>query len=154
MSRALLNTTGGHLHSPVDDLESFFWVAVWSVFFNKDIAKDRSDQERSIRNHLVECRKADAIDTYSTLLFGPTISNIVRHFQTVLFDWWFKVRDRSATWFVKVQRDAPENVGREYYLPHFHRFALEGVADVLEVLSDHWNKEIGWESWSAPEPLS
>ena len=154
MSRALLNTTGGHLHSPVDDLESFFWVVVWSVFFNKDIAKDHSDQERSIRDRLVECRKADAIDTYSTLLFGPTTSNIVRHLRPVLYAWWMKVRNRDAEWTMEILSGAPVDAGREYYLPHFHRFALEGVADVLEVLLDHWNKEIGWESWAAPEPLS
>jgi len=152
MSRALLDAEGSHLHSPVDDLESFFWVAVWSVFFNKDIAKGHSNGERSIRDHLVGCRKSNAMDKYSTLVCDATTSNIVQRFQAVLFDWWTKVQNRSATWSRKVLRDAPQNAGREYYLPHFHRFALEGVADVLQVLSDHWNDEIGWESWAAPKP--
>ena len=47
MSRTLLSS-GDWLHSPVDDLESFFWVAVWSVFFNKDDTRVYSDEEKDI----------------------------------------------------------------------------------------------------------
>ena len=154
MSRALQRARGGYLHSPVDDLESFFWVAVWSVFFNKDDAGDPSDEERSIRDDLIGCHKDIAMNTYSGLVFDATTSNIAQRFHTVLYDWWKKVWDRNITWANKVLHRAPKDAGQEYYLPHFHRFALEGVADVLEVLSNHWNDEIGWESWAAPKPSS
>jgi len=139
-----------HLHSPVDDLESFFWVAVWSVFFNKDHKEDRSDEEKSIMELLAGCRKDDAMREYSTLVPNNTTSDIVQHLQAVLYDWWMKVRDRDVTWTNEVVRGAPEEAGEEYYLPRFHRFALEGVADVLEVLLTHWDNEAGWKSW-APE---
>jgi len=42
-----------------------------------------------------------------------------------------------------------EGKGGEYYLPYFHHFALQGVVDVLEILEEHWNGDIGWESWVA-----
>jgi len=46
--------------------------------------------------------------------------------------------------------DAPNDASGEYCLPHFHRFALQGVVEVLEVLADHWDEEISWESWTNP----
>lgn len=54
MSRPLFKATGDYLHSPVDGLESFFWVTVWSVIFNKDDTGDKSAQEMHIRDDLQE----------------------------------------------------------------------------------------------------
>jgi len=151
MSRALYDAKKGYLHSPVDDLESFFWVAVWSVFFNKDHKGAYSDVEKDIMDHLTQGDKDRAMNQYSGLVCDATTSNIGRHLQAVMYAWWKKVRDRNVTWSMEVLTRAPENAGRDYYLPHFHRFALEGVADILEVLSHHWDKEIGWKSWAGPE---
>ena len=91
---------------------------------------------------------------YSLFVPDATTSNIVRHLQAVLVDWWLKVQNRNMTWTNEVLRRAPEEAGGEYYLPHFHRFALEGVADVLEVLLTHWDKEAGWKSWAALGPAA
>ena len=154
MSRTLYDAKRGYLHSPVDDLESFFWVAVWSVFFNKDHTKAYSDEEKDIMEHLVDGQKDRAMNKYSELVCDATTSNIGRHSQAVLDDWWMKVQNRNRKWSREVLRGAPKNAGGDYYLPHFHRFTLEGVADVLEVLSHHWDKEIGWKSWAGPEPSS
>jgi len=153
MSLALSDARGSRLHSPVDDLESFFWVAIWSVFFNKDHAKGKaySDEEKDIMDHLARGDKGRAIDKYSELVCDDTTSDIGRHLQAVLDDWWTKVRDTNREWSKEVLRGAPKNAGRDYYLPHFHCFALEGVADALEVLLKHWEKEIGWKSWAGPE---
>ena len=156
MSRTLSDAEGSYLHSPVDDLESFSWVAIWSVFFNKDHTKAEaySNQEKKIMDYLTDGQKRRAIDRYSELVCDDTTSNIGRHSQAVLYDWWTKVQDRSRKWSKEVLCGAPKNAGRDYYLPHFHRFALEGVADVLEVLSNHWDEEIGRESWAEAEPSS
>jgi len=152
MSRALHDAKKGYLHSPVDDLEPFFWVAFWSVFFNKHHTGAYSDEEKDIMDYLVDGQKGRAMDTYSELVCDDTTSNIGRHSQAVLDDWWTKVRDRNRKWSKEVLRGAPKNVGRDYYPPHFHRFALEGVADALEVLLNHWDEEmIGWKSWAGPE---
>ena len=157
MSRALLNARRNYLHSPVDDLESCFWVSVWSVFFNKDEAneKHRSVQEGRIKHRLDKTDKAGAMDSISELqLRGgrQKHSNITHRFQPALFDWWVRVQYRNKVWGNEVIDNAPENAGKEYYLPYFHRFALEGVLQALQVLEKHWNGEIGWESWTAPAP--
>jgi len=149
MSWALLDGDSDYLHSPVDDLESFFWVAVWSVLFNEDNAKGQSDKEKRIKDDFIRHHEADAIDScYSVLAPDAKASDITRCFRTILLKWWKKVRDQNEMWVEKVLGGRPKDAGGEYYLPHFHRYALQGVVDVLEVLVDHWDKEIGWESWA------
>jgi len=154
MSRALLGAKGGYLHSPVDDLESFFWVAVWSVFFNKGNAKERSDEEKGIRDDLVGGRKDDAMRDIVKLKRHGNNSDITYRFQPTLREWWVKVRHRDEVWSEQVLDCEPGGADEGYYLPHFHRFALEGVVDVLEVLENRWDDELSWEGWTGPTPLA
>jgi len=151
MSRSLLShILGDRLHSPADDLESCFWVAAWSVFFNADNTKDQSEEERAIKEALAMCRKDDAMTTISAFLYGENHSNITRCFQRILLEWWLGVWDRCVLWARGVLHGKPDDASGEYYLPHSHRFALEGVVIALEVLTNHWDGEIGWESWTGP----
>ena len=155
MSRALLDARRNYLHLPVDDLESCFWVSVWSVFFNKDEAnkKHRSVEEKDIQDKLDKSNKVGAMDSISRLqLPDGEHSNITHRFQSTLRDWWKKVRDRDLLWMDEVVTNAPKNAGKEYYLLYFHRYALEGVLEALQVLEKRWNEEIGWESWTASVP--
>jgi len=152
MSRALLRAKLGHLHSPVDDLESFFWVAVWSVFFNKGDPKGRSDEEKGIRDDLVGGHKDDAMGDFVKLKRRGSNSDITCRFQPTLREWWTKVRHREEVWSDQVLDGEPGGANGAYYLPHFHRFALEGVVDVLEVFADRWDGELSWESWTGPTP--
>ncbi|KAF9644543.1 hypothetical protein BDM02DRAFT_3190520 [Thelephora ganbajun] len=152
MSRALLGAIEDHLHSPVDDLESCFWVSVWSVLFNKDNAGDQSVEESVIKDNLIKNHKTDAIEGFSMLQRRRKHSNITQRFRPVLLEWWKKVRDQHMVWNDEVLEGAQENADGEYYLPHFHRFALQGVLDVSQVLAEHWDGEVDWESWAAPVP--
>ena len=139
-----------YLHSPVDDLESCFWVSVWSVLFNEDNIEDQSEEERCTRDDLTKCYKDKAMYRFSLLSYGVERSNIMQRFQPMLFKWWMSVRDRYVVWLRGVLEEAPENADGGYYLPHFHRFALQGVVDVLQVLANHWDGGVSWESWTAP----
>jgi len=78
------------------------------------------------------------------------LSSTMQRFMLTLWAWLEKVENRRKMWRDKVLVNSPEGAGREYYLPHFHRFALQGVVDVLEVIAEDWNGEIGWESWTSP----
>ena len=139
-----------YLHSPVDDLESCFWVAFWSVLFNKDHEKLLSIDERMMKEFLAQNYNSQAADAFNSLWAHKELSNIMQRFWPTLHAWWRKVQDRPRVWGCEVLAKAPEGAGEEYYLPHFHLFALQGVVDVLEVMSEHWNGEIGWKSWVAP----
>ena len=144
MSRSLLQRE--YLHSPVDDLESFFWVALWSVMFNEKSGRWNDDEE-DVRKLLFNIDKDKAIWKF-TLLSLDGCNHITRRFRNVMTDWRFKVRDRQVNW---VLEKIPKDTDKESYsLPHFHRFALQGVLDVLGVLHEHWEGEISWKSWAGP----
>ena len=76
-------------------------------------------------------------------------SKSFHYFRPILEDWWSKLQNVDVEWSRTVLNSAPMNVGEEYYLPHFHRSALQGVVDVLEVLERHRGGEISsTESWT------
>ena len=152
MSRALYRATEGHLHSPVDDLESFFWVAVWSVFFNKDDTGPKSAEEKGIQDDLAHGHKDSAMGSLSTFSDPRTHNMAIRVFRSILRDWWRKVRDSPGVWNENVIEGTPEGAGKEYFLPHFHQFALRGVVDVLELLEKYKDSQINQESWEPPAP--
>ena len=109
-----------HIHSPVDDLESGFWVTFWSLLFHEDHEGLCSQLEQWARRMFTNNKRQEAAE-----------GNII------------------LSWRDVVMR-APENAGEEYFLPHFHRAALQGVVDILEAMLEHWNGEISWESWTGP----
>ena len=154
MSRELSVATGDHLHSPVDDLESFFWVAVWSVFFNEDDTGPKSAREKGIQDELANGHKARAMDSLSLLSASGTRNKAVLIFQSILDDWWERVRLPPRVWIKDVIVRIPEGAGKEHFLPHFHQFALQGVVDVLELLEKYKDSQINWESWEPPAPLT
>ena len=140
MSRALAiaaKMREDYLHSPVDDLESCFWVALWSVLFNKDHEELLSTRECAMRESLARTNKSEAAYYLGSLVPPKQLSNIMQRFQSTLRAWWGKVRDRSHVWEDEVLVNSPEGAGKEHYLPHFHHFALQGVVDVLEVMAEH-----------------
>ena len=148
---AFATETGtNYLHSPVDDSESCFWVAFWSVLFNRDHEGLLSAQERAARESLAKANKDKAAGSFYLHWPHKKLSNIMQLFRPTLAAWWNKVSGKSGVWGKEVLNNAPEGAGEEYYLPHFHLFALQGVVDVLEVISEHWDGEIGWESWTGP----
>ncbi|KAF9781406.1 hypothetical protein BJ322DRAFT_1213405 [Thelephora terrestris] len=150
MSRVLLDATGDYLHSPVDDLESLFWVALWSVVFNEK-SGEKWEAERWVREALIDHKKGLAIDRFRYLEIDKGRNEVTQRFQAVIRDWWKKLPLLREHWIDQVLVEKPRVADPKYYLPHFHRFALRGVLDVLGVLHKHWDGEISWESWSRPE---
>ena len=149
MSRALLHTKGKYLHSPVDDLESFFWVAVWSVFFNQT-SGESWEAEEQVRQALLNNEKDTAMGRFQLLTTNQERNVVTRFFQNVIDDWWLIVWNNDKRWRQAVTYRPPEGAKDQYYLPHFHRFALQGVLDVLGVLQDYWHGDISRKSWTGP----
>jgi len=134
-----------HLHSHVDDLESCFWVALWSVIFNKHWEKSLSPGEHGVMNSLAQGSKDDAARRFQ-YLFPQHRSDIMKCFHPVLCACFGEVEAANKIWF-EVLLNAPVDAGEEYYLPRFHLSALRGVVSILEVMSKHWKDEISWETW-------
>jgi hypothetical protein len=144
MSRQLLDAKGDYLHSPLDDLEAFFWVALWSLLFNKK-SGGGWEVEKDVKEALLDNEKESAIRRFLVINTNRECNDATKRFKTVLKDWWKVVRDRNSEWIEEFQRHPEDAI-----LPHFHRLALTGVLDVLRVLQKHWDGEISWESWTSP----
>ena len=135
----------------MDDLESLFWVVVWSVAFNEDhISLPTSKRETEIRKRLAE---GDRINAVFDLRGSPEESDIMQRFCPFIEEWWERVNLRGSEWAKKIVANAPAGAGEGYYLPRFHHSALQGVIDFLEVVSNHQD-EIGVESWMGPTQQS
>ena len=148
MSQALLNARGEYLHSPVNNLESFFWVALWSVVSNMK-AKYSLVAEKQLSAALLRNNKSHAMEIFTELHVDKQCNHIILCFQCIIEDWWKKVQDQHLD-LLEALDPLPANTDNKHYLPHFHWFALQGVFDVFEVLENHWNSEISWMSWTAP----
>lgn len=82
------------------------------------------------------------------MLPGEVNSKVTECFQFILLAWGAKLDQRRLEWCLEVLRYRPNDAKGEYYLPHFHRFALQGVADVPEVLEMYEDSGINLDSWA------
>ena len=150
MSQILLLAGEGYLHSPVDDLESFFWVTLRSAMFNTKSGQQWSIPEEKVKKALFDIKKDEAIQTFTTQFSLEECNSATQRFHDVIADWWDVVHNRQRAWVSAILRKCPKGAGKEYYLPHFHRFALPGVLEFLEVLvHNHWGGVINWKSWTS-----
>ena len=138
------------IHSPKDDLESCFFVALWSTIFNKQQEQSLKPRELEMRDHLTECQSDEAAALLNRITLREG-SDVMKRFRSMLRDWSGKVSAMSCAW-VRVEDSAPADAGEKYYLPRFHLTALQGVVGILEVMLEHWDDGIGWRSWSSPSP--
>ena len=134
----------------MDDLESCFWVALWSVIFNRQHEKYLKPLELEIRDKLAGGLGAEAMFLVDSILPEQS-SDVMNRFLPVLRVWWGKVREMKFEWG-NIMGSRPTGADERYYLPRFHLSALQGIVDILEVMSRYWNDEISWESWSSPLP--
>ena len=114
MSRALQFTAiGDYLHSPVDDLESCFWVSFWAVSFNKDHIKAKSEIEIGIRDKLATGHRAEALHHLHMCRIEGNYSKSFHYFQPILEDWWSKLQNVDVEWSRTVLNSVPMNAGEE-----------------------------------------
>ncbi|KAJ3515946.1 hypothetical protein NLJ89_g1437 [Agrocybe chaxingu] len=135
-----------YLQSPVDDLFSVYWVALWAIL-NNTHTSGRSDAEVRWRTKIAEghLQRADASVKICALPLPQwkQHSLILQQWSPVL-DTWFQSLDRlQRDWQNTVDPSYAEKPGispGEYYLPHFHYFALRGVADFLAMIQPHYTR--------------
>ena len=121
------------------------------MVFNENQTRPLSARERIVREELVKGNKDYAIRCLRGL--GNNANGPTQRFLPLLKAWWYKVQYKDEEW-EEVEQCAPAGAGEEYYLPRFHRSALQGVVDVMEVVSGYWNDEPGWDGWTKPTQSS
>jgi hypothetical protein len=152
-------TTGSpYVQSPIDDIESFFWVALWAVLFNKQV-HNRVAVELEWREKLEHADPAfkallllELEEITQRQLDSTLFSSISRQLLPFLQAWLCKLRTLKAEW-VEIS-DRAEDVQLsdlpDFYIKHFHVFALRGVKLVLGVLNEHLPRLRDCPSFSIP----
>ncbi|KAJ7220514.1 hypothetical protein GGX14DRAFT_354587 [Mycena pura] len=138
MSMRLLDSVGRdrpYLQSPVDDIQSFYYVAQWAAAFNQD--GDKFEDVEKIRSGLsgdVDAREA-ASARIRTLAASDAnyVGTFLVRCRPLLHAWNSRLTDLSIDF-----ADARDKSGKESWLKIvFQTFAYRGVADFLEVFQGH-----------------
>ncbi|KAF8322905.1 uncharacterized protein EI90DRAFT_3019966 [Cantharellus anzutake] len=122
-----------YLHTPVDDIHSFFFVAVWATLWN--INKGHSKDENPIRNGL---RRIDRDVSVASLLRDrlrprPTYTPITIGMLPVLDDWSKKLSQLDL--YSESSQDEFQETLR---LVQFDLLAYRGVADFVQIIKEHY----------------
>ena len=92
-----------HIHSPVDDLESGFWVTFWSLLFHEDHEGLCSQLEQWARRMFTNNKRQEAAE--GNIILGGPKSSIMQRFSSVFeASWDGSVRDKIFSWHDVVAR--------------------------------------------------
>ncbi|KAJ7211361.1 hypothetical protein GGX14DRAFT_394273 [Mycena pura] len=136
MSMELLASIGNgpYLHSPIDDIQSFYYVAQWAAAFHKD--GDNLDLVKKIRSGLsgnVEAREATSNHIHRLVADANDVGDFLVRCPPLLHAWNSRLTDLYIDFAY-----ARKASGEESWLKIvFQTFAYRGVADFLEVFQRH-----------------
>ncbi|THU84726.1 hypothetical protein K435DRAFT_687003, partial [Dendrothele bispora CBS 962.96] len=124
-----------YLQSPVDDMYSFLWTALWCTLFNTHECGE-SIQEKQWRKEL-QGSLSDRVSVLTEVVKGgtekiKTISSIVRDMIPLLRDWKKSLDDLSIEW--KEEWPKVEEGEADEKLLVFHRFAFCGILNFTELV--------------------
>ncbi|KAG7094144.1 hypothetical protein E1B28_007756 [Marasmius oreades] len=140
MSINLLTATlrgSDYLQSPVDDMHSFFWVALWAVMFNSLNESSRSEDELWARGRWVEraSDKAHMLPQLKTSLRAGKLSPIAGQLTPFLGQWFSRIEALQEDWDTTRGTDFQDR--KEWFTTHFHLFAYRGIRESLELILQH-----------------
>jgi len=128
-----------YLHSPIDDLWSFFFVAVWAAVWHavegpvspkfamlrKGIAGSADDRESAVSKTIAAFDDMEAED------YGPFLPLCQQFF----VGWNMKLRELAAGWKKHLKANSRDHDAlKKQFLVHYER----GLADYLELLQKHF----------------
>ncbi|KAJ6608681.1 hypothetical protein B0H10DRAFT_2194250 [Mycena sp. CBHHK59/15] len=127
-----------YLRSPVDDIQSFFWLALWAVLFNIHQSKRSRIEvvwQKNLDNAQQKSKSSLPGNVSNTIL--DECSPISQELLPLLIKWWRYQEDLRDEWTSKVIRSANNDKSSDFYLYHFHLYALRGVRDFLRIVDEH-----------------
>ncbi|KAJ7672855.1 hypothetical protein B0H17DRAFT_174693 [Mycena rosella] len=130
-----------YLQSPLDDIESFFWLALWAILFNIH-NKDRSSTEihwRRVLHNGDFMGKSGLLTLMRLQVNGPEHSDIFCELLPLMKEWWRAQEALRDEWIVAMMQapQVPQSQHRQFYLHHFHLYAMRGVKDALALMERH-----------------
>ena len=126
----------GYVQSPIDDLQSFFWVALWAVLHSP---KSTTEDEKRLCGYLSQeysVRQMAHVDLKMLFLRGQLeekLGPVFRAMVLALLEWYRHLETLQDAFISKFSRVSDPR--RRCLL--FDCFAYQGVARFVEVLSKH-----------------
>ncbi|KAJ3819630.1 hypothetical protein F5880DRAFT_1676105 [Lentinula raphanica] len=128
-----------YVHSPADDLESFFWVGLWSTLRNKNFSRTSTTEQRFSKDISTDLRQKVAVDMSLRMDLitaehpKQPYSDLLRAMTPVLSEWY------TALNKLQIDYEVDENVNddEEKLMLRFHHFAYRGVLEFIEVFEKH-----------------
>jgi hypothetical protein len=131
--RGAMKSEDPYLHSPLDDMYSFFYVAVWATLWNtkKGHTKREDIWRRDLRSQ--DAREAMVLDLLDqrhrkVIPYAPIIVGML----PVLDDWWIKLSALSRSSSANLDED--QGI---LCLAYFDQLAYHGVADFVQIVKEH-----------------
>ena len=137
-----MNHKEDYLHSPVDDLHSFYWVAQWAVLFNNHNKSHRSPKEHKWQQYIsdgqVEHKMSVASDIKQVYPMSGH-SPITMEWAVLLKEWHASLEKLNTDWLeVRFSDEVTSGAATpEYFEKKFHIFAFRGLVDFMEVVQRH-----------------
>ncbi|KAJ7179531.1 hypothetical protein C8R46DRAFT_1074014 [Mycena filopes] len=135
LHRAIQDGDTSYIQSPVDDIQSFFWTAVWAVLFNVR-NQERSPEEIKWQRSLEDAelsKKTNFVDWLGETFKFKDYSPVSVQLLPLLREWWELQKSLSKDWSKARSsiEDLSDDLQRQCYLHSFHLFALRGVKEYL-----------------------
>jgi len=143
-----LRSSSSYLHSPVDDLESFYYTAQWAAAFNDGAMGGKRDGAsiREFREKISGDGRLTA--THALMLKGPDFWRQEQQQQrygaffanstVILRPWFGKLITLAIDWqSVLIQARKLEGTEKEYLADSFLVFGYRGVAEYLQLIHEH-----------------
>ena len=145
--RSLRDHTTHYLHSPIDDLESFYRTAQWAAAFNNGAegGKYEGDVIKQFRDMIAGQERNDATNMVRDELCDPTEKTMEEygpffaHSLPLLAEWFTKLVSLRLSWEKLVGEAAKLEDGEKKNLLHsgFLTHGYRGVAEYLELVNNH-----------------
>jgi len=150
MSQDLLNTlwdSDPHFHSPVDDLQSFYYTAQWAAAFNDGASGGKYDSNkiRKFREMISGGRRLAATDVILSRTYdfwkevGQAYGPFFTHSTAILHPWLQRLNTLKAEWSpTTVRAEKLDDAKRKDYLVYnFLVYGYRGVGEYFELIHNH-----------------
>jgi len=134
-----------YLHSPMDDLYSFYYTVQWAAAFNDGASGRKHDgvEIRHFRDMLVGDRRAEAVGVVQVMVpflaaargYGPFFSQSL----ALLAPWWDRLVVLNRDWmYMMIGAEELKDEDKEKHLGlNFLIFGYRGVGEYFKLVYEH-----------------
>ncbi|THU87483.1 hypothetical protein K435DRAFT_341841 [Dendrothele bispora CBS 962.96] len=123
-----------YLQSPLDDMHSFFWTALWCALGNEEMSEKEDEWETRLEGSIDE-RDRTMHEILHQETFEEEHCSLLRGMSPLLRDWERNLLTLNGDWEVAWKSVKDRKV--EEKLLVFHCFAFRGILEVVKLVAKH-----------------